>query len=138
MGKICSTHFNRLIVEPFDYAVPIPLHWIKKRVRGFNQAEWFCKGLLHGHDRDQPPIILNRALKRRRYTKKQASLRRQERWKNVGDAFTVTRSAKPLLAGKSVLLVDDVITTGATCTAASIALIAAGCRFVTILTLAKD
>jgi len=138
MGELCATDFNRLITEPFDYAVPVPLHWIKKKMRGFNQAEWFCRGLLHGQKRDRPPIILNCALRRRRYTKKQAGLRRPERWKNVDNAFAVIRSAKPLLAGKSVLLVDDVITTGATCAAASIALISAGCRSVTVLALARD
>jgi ComF family protein len=115
---------------PVDAVVPVPLHWLRERGRGYNQAlvlaEYFGRktGL---------PVV--RALARRR-SPSQTELRREERLENVRDAF---RAARPELArGKSLLLVDDVCTTGATLEACARALKAAGARRVAALTVARQ
>jgi ComF family protein len=114
----------------FDLVVPMPMHWRKRWERGFNQAELLAAPLarLYG-------IKLSRCLRRSRYTKAQASLGQRERLENLANSFSVHNRAA--LAGKRILLVDDVFTTGATLRAATAALKDAGVSHVSALTLAR-
>lgn len=114
----------------FDMVVPIPLHWRRRLWRGFNQAELLARPLAF---RLGAPVV--RAIRRPRHTETQASLTPSERRSNVAGAFAVTKP--DLVRGKSVLLVDDVLTTGATASAAGAALRRGGARHVAILTLAR-
>jgi ComF family protein len=102
-----------------DVVVPIPLHRARHRQRGFNQADLLarhCAGLL------QLPY-LPRALARKRATRPQVGLTMEERRSNVSGAFTPGRQGTAArLAGKHVLLIDDVTTTGSTLNAAAAAL----------------
>jgi ComF family protein len=91
-----------------DALVPLPLYPDKERKRGYNQAAVICKGMA---DVMQLPVINNNVI-RRRPTETQTRKHRTERWQNVEDSFMVTNPAA--LSGKNILLVDDVITTGAT------------------------
>lgn len=95
--------------EPIDLVVPVPLHPRRERARGFNQAERLARAL-------GPPLCL--ALARRRHTPPQAGTTSAARHANVREAFTLTRQAR-LVTRRSVLLVDDVLTTGATLVAAA-------------------
>lgn len=90
-----------------DVLVPVPLHPAKKRRRGYNQAEWIARGLsaVWGTPVD------TRSLVRIHDNSTQTRLSPTERWQNTEGIF---RLARPDLAGKHVLLIDDVITTGAT------------------------
>ena len=112
----------------FDLVTPMPLHWFRRWRRGFNQSELLAVKL--GKRRGIPCV---RLLERRRPTRSQTSLTPAQRRKNVAGAFL----AAPDAAGKRILLVDDVLTTGATANACGSALKRAGAASVTILTIAR-
>lgn len=115
-------------VQPIDYLVPVPLHYRKKWKRGYNQAEIIAKGVLRGLP-GAPPRLLPHLLKRRQFTQTQTEKNRIDRWKSVSTAFRINEKvAKKLLKDTQgitlsapehprplhLLLVDDVLTTGAT------------------------
>ena len=117
--------------EVFDAVTPVPLHWRKQWQRGFNQAEFLARAIAR---RRGIPVV--RALTRLRFTKTQAGLSNRERRKNVAAAFRCRRAAKTL-AGKRILLIDDVMTTGATAAACARALKRAGAARVVVATVAR-
>lgn len=100
--------------EGIDVIVPVPLHPKKEHQRGYNQSDSFAKGIAEALRR---PWMKN-ALKRSAYTDSQTTKSRLERLKNVLNVFSVHRSG--VLEDKHVLLVDDVLTTGATLEACGI------------------
>lgn len=102
-----------------EIIVPVPIHWSRKCMRGFNQADLLCKRLTVSRD----------ALVRHRRTRPQVGLTEDERLKNLKDAF----KASPLVYGKRVLLIDDVLTSGQTARECARALRAAGAREVGFL-----
>ncbi len=112
----------------FDVIVPMPLHWWKRWQRGFNQAE-----LLANEVGRRWNVPVRNAARRRKNTSAQAGLTNAKRRENVAGAFAVNGR----LDGKHVLLVDDVMTTGATASACARALKRAGAARVTLLTLAR-
>lgn len=122
--------------ERFDAVVPMPLHWRRRWKRGFNQSEILARLVAAGLKKatgDRLPMI--DAVKRVRATAVQAGLTNAKRRKNVAGAFRVSRKAR--ISGKRILLIDDVMTTGATATACALALKRAGASSVTLLTLAR-
>lgn len=114
-----------------DLIVPVPLHWLREISRGYNQAGLLAQWL--GRELRRPVV---NALCRRRRTSQQARLRIEQRLKNISGAFTVKKPS--IIAGKSLLLVDDVFTTGATLSAATATLLAAGAAAVYVITAARD
>lgn len=118
----------------FDVIVPVPLHWRKRWDRGFNQAELLAREVAK-----QRRLPVLKALRRKRATAVQASLARAGRRRNVAGAFTLRDAAQSAtqLKDARVLLIDDVMTTGATASACAAALKRAGARSVTLLTLAR-
>ena len=102
--------------EGVDYIVPVPLHEKKKRKRGYNQSEMLAQGL---SVETGIPVVAH-GLVRNDYTETQTHKGNYERWENVKDVFAcVNREA---FEGKHILLVDDVVTTGATVVACADAL----------------
>jgi ComF family protein len=95
-----------------DLIIPIPLHKKKERKRGYNQSEWIAKGLSEGM---QIPYFTN-LLIRSDFTETQTKKSRFQRWQNVKEVFQLTDPNA--LKEKHVLLIDDVLTTGATLEAA--------------------
>lgn len=89
-----------------DYFVPVPLHWRRHLERGYNQARLLSGGLC------RPPARISADLVRTRYTRRQWNLTESQRRTNVKNAFAV-RHGHPF-AGKTVCLVDDITTSGAT------------------------
>lgn len=120
--------------SPIDYIVPVPLHWRKKMKRGYNQAQIIARGVQKALATAE---ILPNLLCRRSFTKTQTAKDRLERWHNVKDAFEPNPKCKRVPPeGSHILLVDDVLTTGASLEAcASILVEHYGCR-VSIATLA--
>jgi ComF family protein len=116
--------------QRFDAVVAVPLHWRKKWARGFNQAELLAR--LVAKRRGLP---LLEALRRRRPTEVQAGLAMAGRRRNVTGAFAARARAD--VKGKRILLVDDVMTTGATATACASVLKRAGAASVSLATLAR-
>lgn len=92
----------------FDIVVPVPLHPRKEKQRGYNQSEWIARGI---SDFLGKPIVTDNLI-RMVYSSTQTRKHRFERWKNVENIFTV-KNTQPF-AGKHLLLVDDVLTTGST------------------------
>ncbi|MCK9209461.1 MAG: ComF family protein [Ignavibacteriaceae bacterium] len=91
-----------------DIILPVPLHSLKKAERGFNQSFYIAKGI----NKVTNLPVSQAILKRKRYTESQTQKNLIERAENMSEAFLVKRPDK--VAGKNVLLIDDVITTGAT------------------------
>jgi ComF family protein len=116
---------------PLDSIVPVPLHWHRRWTRGFNQSALLAKNLAARCDLALEPKLLRRVRK----TSVQAGLSDQERRTNLRGAFTAGHAGS--LAGRRLLLVDDVMTTGATLAAAADALRRAGASYVGVLTLAR-
>lgn len=119
-ASIASVHMGYLISSlpalehlQFDYVVPIPLHWSRRMWRGFNQAEIMAQEVAKKYNR---PVL--HALKRSVRTKAQASLALTERATNVAGAFALNID-EAILENKTILLVDDLFTTGATVRAAA-------------------
>jgi len=91
-----------------DTVIPVPLHRSKLRIRGYNQSEQFAMGLCSS----MPAVLDVHALYRKFASETQTKKSRFNRWENVKEIFVLNDEKK--LNGKHVLLVDDVITTGAT------------------------
>jgi ComF family protein len=105
-----------------DLIIPVPLHRIKHRERGYNQSEFIAHGIRSVINR---PIVIN-AISRTRYTQTQTKLNLDERRRNMEEAFKMVPSTSKKLNGKICLLVDDVITTGATTISCAKEIIASG------------
>jgi ComF family protein len=122
-----------------DMVVPVPLHHRRMRSRGFNQSallmhQWPALGQADGHDLGDS-WIEEEVLIRHRPTLPQTGLNKAQRTDNLRKAFSVSHNVK--LKGKRVLLVDDVLTTGATANACAFVLKQAGAATVDVLTLAR-
>jgi len=100
-----------------DALVPLPLFAARERARGYNQAAVLCDGMA---DILQKPVLKNSTV-RTTHTESQTTKSRIERWQNMKDHFEVTDVQQ--LTGKHLLLVDDVVTTGATLEACGRALL---------------
>jgi len=99
--------------EKFDYVVPIPLYRARQKKRGYNQAELLAQVLGGAINK---PVLIN-LIERRKKTRPQFGLNKDERFENLSGAFEISESGKeivPTIAGKTVLLIDDLATTGAT------------------------
>jgi len=114
-----------------DLLMPVPLHWSRRLKRGFNQAEIFAKEI----SRITGIPVDSRTLRRCRATSSQAGLSRRQRRENLRGVFVVSDSAR--VRGRSVAVIDDVMTTGTTVGACAQALKKAGAARVTALTAAR-
>ena len=93
-----------------DAVIPIPLHSVRLRERGYNQSECVCRGI----QQRRPFTVMPSLLRRIKNTTTQTHLNAEERRSNISAAFEITPKHMPFISGRSFLLVDDVITTGST------------------------
>jgi len=96
--------------ENYNYIIPVPLHKTKIRERGYNQSDFLAKGI----SKNLNITTLSDSITRQRYTKSQTKLTLLEREKNIKDAFSLNGTNTDKLKDTNIILLDDVITTGAT------------------------
>ena len=116
---------------PIDCLTPVPLHPERQTARGYNQSELLARAV--GRERRLP--VRNDLIERKRHTPPQVHLNREQRLQNMKDAFAALRPGA--LHGETVLLIDDVCTTGATMRACAEALRVAGAGEVYALAIAR-
>lgn len=117
--------------ETWDYIVPIPLHWLKVRERSFNQSVRLARRL----SRETGIPVKARLLRRTQRTETQTRLTRRERAENVKRAFAF--AGRHPLNGQRIILLDDVLTTGATANACTKVLMDNGASVVDVWTVAR-
>ena len=118
------------LVDNVDMLVGVPLHKSRLNQRGYNQADWIAQGLSESLSIPMRTDVLIR----KRFKSSQTRKNRMERWENVKTVFDVPDHRE--VAGKNVVIVDDVLTTGATIEACAAELLKAGCQSVGVLTIA--
>ena len=131
LGKVVANQLAEDINKwKADLILPIPLHSLRKTDRGFNQAEEIVKGL----SRELGIKQNSRIIKRKRYTQTQTKLTLVERKQNIEDAFQLRRNNA--IIDKNIILVDDVITTGATISECASLLLNGGAKNIYALSVA--
>jgi ComF family protein len=120
LGRLIGEAWQASGTPTPDLIVPVPLHRRRRLERGYNQSERLAVGIAEALDRPVRTDLLARP----RATRSQTALSQPERWRNVEHAFVL--SSPNAVADRPVLLVDDVLTTGATSVAAAAPLRAAG------------
>jgi ComF family protein len=121
------------VLREAEALIPVPLHWTRLFQRRFNQSAELARAI----SRLKAVPVIDDALVRVRATPPQVGLGRDERAKNVHRAFSVDQAARAKLKGKRIVLVDDVLTTGATANACANVLRRAGVARIDVLTLAR-
>ncbi|MGF1636978.1 MAG: ComF family protein [Cyclobacteriaceae bacterium] len=135
IGKILGNWYGEelkkvAIDQQVDLIVPVPLHKRKQKARGYNQSSIFAAGLSEHLGIEHQDNVLLRPVMNASQTKKS----RMDRWQNVKDAFTLPQPAQ--VAGKRIMLVDDVVTTGSTLEACANLLLEAGAASVGVVCIA--
>lgn len=135
LGKRLAQSLGQIVAQDEDFAscdlvIPVPLHRARHRERGFNQSEVLAEGVSQAINL---PLVKD-ILKRKKNTKDQTYLNAQQRTENVRDAFMVIQPER--INERDVILVDDVITTGATLNECTRMLQKAGAKRIFAVTLA--
>lgn len=136
LGRMLAEAVRPLELPREIAIVPVPLHASKLRVRGFNQSELIAAEAVRLLSREGlVPALHAQALARRRDTPSQVGMTREQRAANLRGAFAV--ASPGAIAGRSILLVDDVLTTGATVSECARVLRRAGARKIWVATVAR-
>lgn len=132
LGPMFCNWLQLCAIEKVDFIIPVPLHWWRFFVRQYNQASELGKIF---SKRINVPIYFD-ILKRPKATATQGHKNKFLRYQNLTDAFVVSDSSQ-ILRNAKVLLIDDVLTSGATANACAKALLNAGASSVDVLTIAR-
>jgi len=132
LGQVLAKRIQQSpFAEPVDAVAAVPMHWLKRAWRNTNPEETIARAVA-----GQLGLAnVSGSLRCTRYLQRQASLNSADRRKNVRGAFRASRFTR--IAGKRVLLIDDVMTTGATAHECSRALLDAGAAAVFVATIAR-
>lgn len=107
LGFVLLSYASREISAKYDYITAVPLHSKRLRQRGYNQSELITKAIAEGLD-----ITYSNILVRQKETKPQNSLNKKQRYENIKGAFEMAKGQN--IENKSILIIDDIYTTGAT------------------------
>jgi ComF family protein len=132
LGRWMAVAGQPLLAEA-DALVPVPLHWRRLWLRRFNQSAALAQAV--GRESGLPVVF--EGLQRLKPTAQQVGLTRAERARNVQGVFAVLEAARPTVTGRRLVLVDDVLTSGATVDACARALLRAGAAGVDVLIFAR-
>lgn len=130
--SLVKKRVEELEFDSIDFIAPVPLHWRRKRWRGYNQAELIGKVVSKYLNVDQCDC-----LKRNRHTKTQTKRKRWQRKQAMKEVFSLKQKHENLVKGKTILLIDDVCTTGATANECAEILMKHGAKEVQLFTLAR-
>lgn len=132
LSKMLYSKYSDIIMQA-DIIVPVPIHWRRLLMRKYNQSLLMsnCLSKFSGK-----PVIAD-LLYRTKYTAPQNRMNYKERYRNIKDIIKVTDKYQDMIAGKNILLVDDVITTGATINGCAKELTKAGSCSINVVTFAK-
>jgi competence protein ComFC len=136
MGKTYARFVPPSFFTGVDMIVAVPLFFLRKMKRGYNQADCFSKGIACALGKKA--FFVPNILVRKRPTKTQTKLSRTMRQKNVQGAFMVPMRKRDMVRDKNIVIVDDIVTTAATTRECALALRAAGCGTIKVLSLARD
>jgi ComF family protein len=136
IGKEFSHDVPASFFEGMDMITSVPLHFLRRIKRGYNQVDHFARGVSEG--RGCGLKLHGGIISRVRATRTQTNLSRKARRKNVAGAFIIPKKKQVLVRDKNVILVDDVVTTGSTTAECCEILILAGAETVRVLSLARD
>jgi ComF family protein len=132
MGRWMARAGRELLADA-DVLIPVPLHWRRLWTRRFNQSALLAQAVAQ----ESGLKVANTALKRVKATAQQVGLSQAERAQNVQGAFRVPAECKAEVAGRRLILIDDVLTSGATSDACARALLRAGARSIDLLVFAR-
>lgn len=132
LGPLFLQWLQDFVPKNIDMIIPVPLHWWRFFIRQYNQAEEMGKHL----EKSMKIPMCTRILKRTLATSRQAHKSRELRYENLKEAFTI-KNSQNILKKANVLLVDDVLTSGATANACANVLLEAGAEKVEVLTIAR-
>jgi ComF family protein len=121
------------VLSNADIIAPVPLHWSRLLKRRYNQAAELSRHLERGREAEYIPDLMTRTKR----TSMQKNMTRDERFDNQREALKVTDRFVDSIQGARILIVDDVMTTGATLSACSEACISAGAANVNVLVFAR-
>jgi ComF family protein len=124
---------GRDLLDGADVLIPVPLHWRRAWHRRYNQSGALARVI----ERQSGVSVVSEALRRTRSTEQQIGLSRPQRASNVQGAFKVAPDRQALIAGRRVVLIDDVLTSGATVDACARALLRARAASVDVLVFAR-
>ncbi|MBD1209714.1 MAG: ComF family protein [Ignavibacteria bacterium] len=139
LGRLLGQELGQLLLmlgaNSYDAIIPVPIHSARERERGYNQSKHIAEGIA---DILHLPVE-TRWIRRHTYTLSQTNFSREERKQNVHRVFMIgkAKDARKCIKGSSVLLVDDILTTGATLNACAMTLLELGARRVDAATVAK-
>ena len=131
-GEALGSLSEKLRKIKFDYIVPVPMLQRDKRQRGFNQTELIAETISHSLNIPVKSDLLIKV----KEIELQANLGAKERWENIVGAFAVENKSE--VRGQSILLVDDIVTTGATCFESAKQLYSASAKSVTVFALVSN
>ena len=130
LGKLTGLELKMTPFKEADIIVPVPLHYKKQKIRGYNQSEYIARGIA---EKLGKPVNVN-ILKRAVATETQTRKARYERWQNVEGIFKCENKVN--IKNKHILLVDDIVTTGSTLEACANEILKTEGTKVSIVTLA--
>lgn len=117
LGEMLGHFLAKGNIPPVDYLIPVPLHPLRKWTRGYNQAEIIAEGIKKGLGEGKNeglPFLATDILYRRQWSRSQTGIDVGNKWENVAGAFALRDKNAGRLKESHILVIDDVLTTGAT------------------------